>query len=356
MHIKYGIALVIILLVAVFAIYNIFLGTGLSKNQSMPHALNVSQNFSTTAYGQSSFTQQFCLNAAYNITAMDIAISNSIKCFRTDITMGVGEQDFISNTTRLGAVYLGILDYDTVGAQPSRYGCVSGCNWTLNTWNASISYALSKYPEVHEWEIYNEPLISMFASGYEDGNATHYFNMIKSAYLLIKHSNPNATVVCFGGAELYPISTVSAEYAFYRQVWAEGASKYCDAISLHVYSLPFYSLSQDAYGNATLGQVYNYTLNLYENLTGKPVWITETGIPSNNWIPAVNLSEAKQSEFLTEDLSFFASYGFVKRIYWFHLVGGAGGPDYGLLNETTLAQKPAWYAFLHFVDNSISNP
>ena len=308
---------------------------------------------STSIQGGQRYTQQFCLNAAANATAMRIAVDNGTRCFRTDISLNQGEMNMVSNVTKAGGQYLGILDYDTVGAQPSRYGCISGCSWTLNTWNQSVANALASYPEISTWEIWNEPLIQEFASGYENGSALNYYNMIKSAYLIIKSKEPNSTIVCFGGAQVYPMSTAESEYQFYRQVWGYGAGKYCDAISLHAYTEQYYNFSQDVSPGITLLQEYNYTLNLYENLTSKPVWITETGLPSNNYTAGVSFSAQRQAEFLSQDLGFFSSFPFVKRVYWFHLDGAtAKSADYGLLNSTTLQPKPAWYAFLKFVGNS----
>ncbi len=306
--------------------------------------------YAATMHPNRKFSQSFCLNAAQNSTAMDMAVYNGIDCFRTDISFNKSEVGFIANESKLGAHYLGILDYQTVGAQPSQGGCVSGCNWTLSEWNASVSNAIADYPEINAWEIWNEPLVGMFSSGYENESALNYFNMIKSAYTIIKHREPNSTVVCFGGADFS-----EADFQFYSEVWSYGATNYCDAISLHVYTTPYYNFSQVVYGQNTIGQYLNADLNSYENLTGKPIWITETGIPSNNGNGWTNMSEQRQASFLVQDLDFFASHPFVKRIYWFHLVGYAGISDYGLLNASTMKPKPAWYSFLDFVHNS-TNP
>ncbi len=303
-----------------------------------------------------SFSQRFCVNGPGNGTVTDFALKNGINCFRTDIFLSSNEISSISNGTKKGAQYLGILDYNTVGAQPSGNGCVSGCNWTLADWNASVANAIRDYPDVNEWEIYNEPLASIFISGYDNGSALNYFNMIKGAYTIIKSKEPNSTVVCFGGAMMYPVQSAAADYQFYKAVWQYGASRYCDAISLHAYSLPYYDLNQSVYGNVTLGQLYNYTLFMYENMTGKPIWITETGITSNNWVQGLNMSQQKQASFLMQDFGLFASHPYVKRVYWFNLQGPASGntPDYGLLNAGTLQPKPAFGAFLYFSRNSLS--
>jgi putative glycosyl hydrolase len=298
------------------------------------------------------FSQRFCLAGAQNSTAVQFALAAGVTCFRSDVYLNHAATSFIANLTDAGAQYLGILDYATVGAQPSPQGCISGCNWTLDTWNASVANAVVEDPEISTWEIYNEPLITNFVGGYENGSALNYFNMIKSASSIIKSRNPNATVVCFGGAQLFPLSTVQIEYQFYKQVWSYGASRYCDAISIHAYTLPYYSLSQEAYSNATLEQEYSFVLDLYENMTGKPVWITETGAPSNNWASGLNYSEQNQASFMRQDMEFFISYPFVKRVYWYALLDSGSGADFGLLNMTTLEPKPAWYSFLYFAKNS----
>ncbi|MEM0200905.1 MAG: glycosyl hydrolase [Candidatus Micrarchaeaceae archaeon] len=334
---KYFILIGVFILIVVFLI---FLNINNSNNKAM--ITNITKKYS----------QKFCINAANNNTVMNIATSNGIDCFRTDISFSSSKNAIITNVINNHGEYLGILDYQTVNAQPSQNGCTSGCNWTLNTWNASIYNALKSYPEITEWEIYNEPLVGEFQSGYENGSALHYFNMIKSAYVIIKKSEPNATIVCFGGAELFPLSEVQQEYYFYKAVWDYGASKYCNAISIHAYSIPFYNLNQEAYQNITVAQVYNFTLNLYENLTKKPIWITETGIPSNNWTQGINFSQKKQALFLTQEIMFFSNYSFIKRVYWYDLLGSTnGGADFGLLNSTTTIPKPAFYNFLYFVKN-----
>ena len=315
--------------------------------------LNKNNNYQNLKIQQkNNFSQHFCVNAVMNYTIMLYAIHNGINCFRTDISLNNKTEEFVSKINNSGGEYLGILDYQTVGAQPSSNGCTSGCNWSLNTWNASIYNALKMYPEINEWEIYNEPLVGEFISGYENGSARNYFNMIKSAYTIIKKQEPNSTIVCFGGAELFPLSSVQVEYYFYKSVWSYGASKYCDAISIHAYSLPYSSLNEYAYANTTVQQSYNFTLNLYENLTKKPVWITETGIPSNNWIQGLNLSIQNQASFLKQEMFFFSNYTFIKKIYWYTLLGGTGaGADFGLINATSSLPKPAFKEFLYFIKN-----
>ncbi|HUC38876.1 MAG TPA: glycosyl hydrolase [Candidatus Acidoferrum sp.] len=301
------------------------------------------------------YGQQYCLNYAANVTAMKFAIASGVKCFRTDIYLNESYAAQIANYSSEGVQFLGVIDYNTVGAKITSSGCTQNCNWTLNTWNSSVENAIAMYPEIHQWEIWNEPLVTIFMDGYENGSSLNYFNMIKSAYTIIKKAEPNSTVICFGGADLLPSS--DQEYDFYQSVWDYGASGYCDAISIHAYSIPYYNFSEQVGPSLTLYQAYNDSLNVYEGMTGKPIWITETGIPSNNWTgdgsspSLIAPSQSSQSGFLIGSMEFFGSHSFVKSVYWFHLVGSISyGADYGLLNATTLMPKQAWYSFLSFVN------
>ncbi len=260
--------------------------------------------------------------------------------------------------TAAGGHYVGILDYVTVGAKTSPYGCTAGCNWSLNDWNASVENAIALYPEVHVWEIWNEPQFPEWQSGFENGSAYNYYLMLKSAYLRIKSHNSSDTVLCFGGDNIYTggQGPSYSDYAWAQKVWGYGAMNYCDAVSLHAYtSFTFLMADRPDGSNQTMGSIYNETLAAYENMTGKPIWITEVGIPSNNGNGTpVNLNDsiAKQSEFLNQTYSLLLSKPYVKGIFWFNLVGYEHPPyeiDYGLLNYTTLQPKPSFYELLRFM-------
>ncbi len=152
---------------------------------------------------------KLCLNAPPNMHTDIYALNEGISCFRTDISLNQSESSSLKNLSYVGAEYLGILDYQTVGARISYNGCVSGCNWTLGDWNKSVLNSAVEYPEISEWEIYNEPLVGKFMSGYENGNATHYFMMIRSAYRIIKSKDPNALLSASEAPSSIPYNTYS---------------------------------------------------------------------------------------------------------------------------------------------------
>jgi hypothetical protein len=286
---------------------------------------------------QLNFTIGICTHG--NASSELYAISNGIKYFRTDISLNPIEKQLLNYEHTKGAEYLGILDYNTL---PNG---ISNKDWNLSTWNESVANAVKEYPWIDTWEIWNEPWASNFQTGYMNGSAYNYYEVIKGAYMAIKSAEPNATIVCFGGAPIanYPI------YLWYSQVWSYGASSYCNAISIHAYPSSF-SFSQYELSWAS-------SLNEYELLTGKPIWITEFGMPASS-----NLSQGYtqeiQGKFMEQALSFFSNYSYIKKVYWYDLWGfsdGAYGNNFGLLNISNPASgKPnaAWSIFLNAYNES----
>lgn len=264
------------------------------------------------------------------------------------------EEQLVGNITAQGGRFLGILDYNTVGAQIQGGRCLSGCGWNLTDWNNSVEAAVEAYPEVHLWELWNEPLVPMFQDGFQNGSAHNYYLMARSAYRIIKAHNSSDTVVCLGGDNIYSPGEGEDQAGFdwASEVWSYGAVDYCDAISLHLYTGFSYLMGQTPAGSYQgVGSSVNQTLAAYESRTGKPIWITEMGIPSNNGTGLGNTldnSEYKQALFLNQSYRLLLAKSYVRGIFWFNLVGSADGSyafDFGLLNQTTLAPKPAMGAY-----------
>lgn len=293
--------------------------------------------------------------------------ASGIAWIRTDVNFWPGFSQFLSNLS--GENFIGILDYETMGVvSSSSYpgNCVLNCNWTLSDWAGNVSEAVNDYPQIHAWEIWNEPQIQHYQSGYLNGNPLTYFNMLKAAYEIIKSHNSTDTVLCLGGDNIYYwgySSQYLPDLQWADQLWSYGAGNYCNGISLHAYTGSTYLLSEiptDWTGNRineTIQQIFSQALNSYETLTGKPIWITETGIPSNNSLemptpavyPTLNNSVARQSLFLTQAFTFFLSQSDVKAVFWYNLIG-VNPPyqsDFGLFSLQG-NPKPALNAFESF--------
>ncbi len=284
-----------------------------------------------------------------------MALSSGVRYLRNDITLVPRQVDQIANeSTRYGAEYLGILDYATLP------GGISNNRWNLTVWNETVVNAVENYPEIHDWEIWNEPWVSAFQTGMMNCSAANcaynYYLITKSAYETIKRLQPNSTVVCFGGAPINDPGTYYYTKLWYDAVWGYGLSKYCDAISLHAYTNGTLVSQQAVRGLWMAG------LSAYENLTGKPIWITEVGMPASSLLPNSRCipycSGLRQDEFLRQSFSFFEGFPYIKRVYWYDLWGlsdGRFGNDYGLLNLSDPQYgepKAAWQTFLSFYNNS----
>ena len=352
---KFAKIIAVLLIIAIFAILILGYKSVTAKNSQHVPAIQT-----TTIQIKSNPARNviFGVAATTNASALKYSISSEIDYFRTDIGNNRNQERLIQNVTSAGGHYVGILDYVTVGASPSPNGCFSGCNWTLGDWNASVENAVESYPEIHVWEIWNEPQFTEWQSGFLNGSVYNYYLMLKSAYKIIKAHNSSDIVLCLGGDNVYGSGGYPSysDYVWAQQLWNYGAANYCDAISLHIYTSFTYLMTNNAYNsNQTLGNILNDTLSAYENMTGKPIWITEIGIPSNNGTGTpvyLNDSTQKQSLFLNQTYSLLLSKPYVKGIFWFNLVGYVHPPyeiDFGLLNATTLKPKPSFYDLVRFV-------
>ncbi|MGC8687257.1 MAG: glycosyl hydrolase [Candidatus Micrarchaeia archaeon] len=272
------------------------------------------------------------------------ALSNGVRYLRTDISLSKSQEELLSMEHNIyNASYLGILDYETLP------GGSSNRNWSLSEWNESVSNAVSSYPYISTWEIWNEPYVQNFETGYMNGSAYNYFMIIKSAANIIRARDPNATIVCFGGA---PIADPQL-MMWYERVWSYGAYKYCNAISIHAYP----------YGPALLSslqmQAWRSSIYSYENFTHVPIWITEFGMPSSS-AAAYGYTQQLQGMVMEQGFGLFNNISFVKRVYWYDLWGLSDGNlenNFGLLNlSNPLNGKPnlAWSIFKEAYNSSCS--
>jgi hypothetical protein len=239
--------------------------------------------------------------------------------------------------------YSWLLRLDILGVS-SLYGP----NWTLQDWDSYVKFVVNDFPNVHVWEVGNEVLSgqAQYNTGYlkeSSSLSTAYFNILRDAYQIVKGHNSSDIVIAFGGQDIPDFSALSlynsgdfedASYKLAAQVWAEGASQYCDAISIHAYgdnTGGAWLLNETpVYGNIvstlTLQQLWGGLIDEYESLTDKPIWFTETGEPIDSppndpTPPVISNSLAKQAAFLNQSFTFLSSFPFTKAIFWFKLVG-----------------------------------
>ena len=203
---------------------------------------------------------------------------------------------------------LGILDYASVPH-----------NFTLQQWNQSVRQYAIQYPNVNAWEIWNEPIATYSYDGYQNGSPINYFNMVKSAYELIKSVNSKAEIVALGG--FYPTYN---DISWINDLISLGIGKYSNAISLHLY--PF------AVGNNTdlALQTYEGIISGIKALTSESIWVTETGTiqsEQTNYIPIIYGNLIKDG---------------ITHIFWYDLYH-TGGSIYNTALIQTNGQPSAGY-------------
>jgi hypothetical protein len=149
-----------------------------------------------------------------------------------------------------------------------------------NPWARFVHAAVNRYRpggsaglNVRHWEIWNEPDLCHFWSG----TAQEYTRLLKVAYLVIKQSDPEATVM-WGG-----LAHFANEQFFYQMISAIKADPlaadydgFFDAAASHHYSLSWNSLDYTNRVRKTLDA---------NGWTHKAIWITESGVPICNDYP-----------------------------------------------------------------------
>lgn len=193
-----------------------------------------------------------------------------------------------STAQQMGLQIIGIVSYWTVEADPSYTSSVD--SFKLQDWERAVAYAQTVYPSIRVWEIWNEPTCSKYHYGYMDGTPEHYLDLLKSAYTILKTQDPSSTILGLGGAQL----GVSSDLDFAKAVFSLGGAAFMDAISIHAYPYELNTGKTWTYYE----QMWASELAQYGSY-GKPLWVTETGLTSNQ------TSESDQADYLQKSYSFF---------------------------------------------------
>lgn len=225
-----------------------------------------------------------------NYTSVVLLKNLGVTWVRSDVG-SYGWNNVYSFAKSNGFSILGILDYSSVPQ-----------NFTLQQWNQSVYHYAIEYSGVTAWEIWNEPDLQYSYDGYQNGSPYHYFNMLTSAYNIIKQVNPSAIIVALGGY----VATSYTNLVWFKTLASLGIDKYSNYISVHLY--PF------VVNNDTTAaiQIYDTFLLSIKSITNEKVWVTETGssqASQPSYIPAVYATLIKDG---------------VSNIFWYDLYHTGG--------------------------------
>jgi hypothetical protein len=154
---------------------------------------------------------------------------------------------------------LAILDHNTMNfAEPPNP------NFTLSEWATTLNEIMSTdvSKQVDAWEIWNEPNVQQFYSGYMNGTPQNYFEMLKVAHEIIYSNSPDSLVIAAG---LSPDEKLN--WSEWLAVFSSlSPQPYFDYQGVHLYN--------DAKANLNIIKQAKQIMKVDD------VWITEIGKPS----------------------------------------------------------------------------
>jgi hypothetical protein len=197
---------------------------------------------------------------------------------------------------------------------------------------------------VHHWIIWNEPEIEPGVYGFEyAGTTADYYQLLKSAYKVIKESDPDA-VIHLAGLTWWHDPTFLERLLALAAADPESAENdfFFDVISLHIYfrSETVRSLVEEV--NTIQGR---YGLE-------KPIWINETNAPPNrdpDWPvdrPRFTIDLEQQAWFIVQAMALGFASG-AERIGVYKLIDihlPPGGESFGVVRPD-YSRRPAFDAF-----------
>ncbi len=269
------------------------------------------------------------------VTAWDFDSRSAPMRSATDgAVLAVREPDGIRWATEArsrGQRVLGILGFPPDWAVHSAEG---GVIPDPAAWSAYVEHVARQYrPLISDWEIWHEPNNEAF---WPEPNPGKYLTALQAAYRAAKRGNPQCNVVMPGLAG--PDENGSG-MEYLARLLALGASRYCDAISVH----PTRNAIPERSG--FVRQLQRIAALAAANGRRRPIWITEMTWSTE---PVSGVSERKQAALLARTWILALGTGVVDRLFWFRFHDS--GPD-GLVPEENsglcrhdLSPKPSFLA------------
>lgn len=209
-------------------------------------------------------------------------------------------------------------------------------------WREFVARFVGQYPQVLDWEVWNEPDLR----GAWRGTPQQYAYWLQVTAQAVRSANPRARVVlgglALGGRLLDP--------DFLEDILSDPqypAGPNFDVMNVHVYRPEWMQAKMD-YVRSTLARF---------GVGDRPIWVTETGYPSD---PAEQAAKGftdpryqgpqGQAQWLRDHLPFLRSLGAAK-VFWFKLHDSDANPEarsYGVLDGAA-RPKPAYDAYRELI-------
>jgi hypothetical protein len=205
--------------------------------------------------------------------------------------------------------------------------------------------------KVAAWEIWNEPNHPDFWKSSDP--ARDYAALVKASYPVVKAADPDATIIAGALSQ--------SDYAFTARLYQLGIKGNFDAYSIHPYSEDTSPLNPRTGVDARYSFVRGVPAVravMRDNGDNRPMWFTEVGFSTSPtrtpdaWRNGV--SEARQAQYLKQQLRQVARWPWVAATVWYQLQDTS--PDAGDLDDNmglrrwNGSSKPAWAAFQNGVE------
>jgi hypothetical protein len=188
------------------------------------------------------------------------------------------------------------------------------------------------------YEVWNE--WDLTTGGTTAGTPQAYVTLLKAVYPRLKAVDPNIIVV--GGG----ISAGAILSPWFGEMLQAGALKSADAISIHEYIFGSTGSGRTPETLITKLQGVETTMRSYNGNQDFPLYLTETGWPTNTGASGTSLAEA--GDFNAETTLLLSSLPFLKGIWWYDFqddgsVASSTEDNFGLVH-VNLSPKPGYYA------------
>lgn len=217
----------------------------------------------------------------------------------------------------------------------------------LAQWQTFLKDAAGRFPQVRDWEIWNEPNHNDFMRG---ADPTVYADVLAAGYRGIKAGNPSARVV-FAGTQFVDVPWI-------EKALRAGAAGMYDVMGVHPY-MAVGNLAPTASDDGSIWRMRHVPVLRKAMLAAgddKPIWFTEFGwragsIGKANW--QLGVDQNTQAKYLAATLSMVRSeWPYVTRVYWYRELADnntANASGYGLVLpngsvKPALSQIPGIYA------------
>jgi hypothetical protein len=297
-------------------------------------------------------------------------VSTAVKYVRLDTPTSESITDFSKVGVKLDLDFSGDLNYKGGDYNPGGVSAINASDWASSAVSTyqSMGCTPTECPMI---EVLNEPGGNWFWGGSANSqqNATAYANLVKTAYTAFHSAYPSnspAILASYDGGS-------AGSTSWGQEWWSSSVAPYVDGIVMHPYG------GDGNPGNPSQSKLGSRSsVTAAHSQTGKPVYATEIGFPTNNsgntpvtddngqgdslqW-PQSNANGAAtqgdQCDNVYNFINWSRSTGYVNAVYIFgyaDYTSGSTPMDYGMFNSSGSTAKPAFGA-LKAAANSQPNP